>query len=570
MNNCRLLFLPLLFLSCLPNESFAVVPAVKETAQVVQPSTGAAMTEKEGNPADRPQMIQAAPRELPQMSAKMSVADGSKGRPTAGLDTDMPKPGQAAGITLRQAEQIALENNLNLLIETYNTRASQASVDRGFGLYDPTLSVDLVDGQQKDLINSQAFSGLTEVDFFNLNTALSQKLPSGAGLTLSFMNGREDISSVVVPPVNPEHTSEVSLSIVQPLLQGFGPTVTEQEILLSIKDRETSVQDLRTEVFNLLSAVRNTYYETLRTRDDLTFREASVRVAEQVLKENRARVEVGVLPKVELLEAEVGLKSRQRDLLDADRVYRNSLDQLALLLNSDQTLQPSMRLEQHEVPLDEEQGYSDSLVRRPDLQRRLRELDRIDLEKVLSEDLLKPNLDLRASYGQQGLGDGFGTSLSSLGEDDLHIWQLGLSFSYPLGNQAARSDLQRNRVRQKGKLAELQQLKAEIRTEIRLAIRQVKVARSKIEVSQSERALAEEKLEILLGRKNVGLATTRDVLEGEQDLASAQSELVTALADYNKAVTEYLRVTGQLLEHEGVRFAGELNATAEGSVFSLE
>lgn len=533
MNCCRLLFRILLALSCLQVESFAATPAPQEQAQVAKPTTAA---------------------------------------PTGQGDTspDRTIQGQTAGITLRQAEQIALANNLNLLTETYNTRATQALVDRGFGLYDPTLSVELVDGQQKDLINSQSFSGLTQVDYFNLNTALSQKLPSGAGLTLSFINGREDITSAVVPPVNPEHSSGVSLSIVQPLLQGFGPTVTEQEILLSIKDREASVQELRTEVFNLLTAVRNAYYEALRTRDDLVFREASVRLAEQVLKENRARVEVGVLPKVELLEAEVGLKSRQRDLLDADRVYRNTLDQLALLLNSDQTLQPSMRLEQQEVTLDEKQGYLDSLVKRPDLQRQLRELDRIDLEKVLSEDLLKPNLDLQASYGQQGLGDGFGNSLSSLGEDDLHAWQLGLRFSYPLGNRAARSDLQRNRVRQKGKLAELQQLKAEIRTEIRLAIRQVKVARSKIEVSQSERALAEEKLEILLGRKDVGLATTRDVLEGEQDLASAQSELVTALADYNKAVTEYLRVTGQLLEHEGVRFAGELKPSAEGSVFFLD
>jgi len=177
---------------------------------------------------------------------------------------------------------------------------------------------------------------------------------------------------------------------------------------------------------------------------------------------------------------------------------------------------------------------------------------------------------LLASYGRQGIGDGVGNSLNGLSEDDLHAWQLGLSFSYPLGNHAARSDLQRNQVRLKGKQAELQQFKAEIRTEVRLAIRQVKVASNKIDVSRSQRALAKEKLDILLGRKAVGLATTRDVLEGEQDLASSQSELVTALADYNKAVTKYLRVTGQLLEHEGVRLAGDLETNADGSVFSLD
>lgn len=496
-----------------------------------------------------------------------SLSTGSRDG-NATLSGELPQPGLA--LSLRQAEKLALQHNLNLLAETYNTRASEALVARGYGLYDPRLEVDLATGQHKQLINAQAFSGLTKSDFFNLDTVLTQRLSTGAQLSLGFFNQRADISSVVVPPVDPEHTSDLTFSLVQPLLEGFGRTVTEQEILLSIKDREASVQDLREQVFDLLTDVRNAYYEALRTRDDLAARQASVRVAEQVLKENRARVDVGVLPKVELLEAEVGLKSRQRDLLDADRAYRNALDQLALLLNSEQLVQPSMALDQPEIRLDEAAGYQHSLIWRPDLQRRLRELERLDLEQTLNQDRLKPNLDVLASYGQQGIGEGFDDSLSGIADDEQHRWQVGLSFSYPLGNRTARSDLLRSRVLAKGKLAELQQLKADIRTEIRLAIREVRVAGSKIEVSQSERSLAEEKLEILLGRKEVGLATTRDVLEGEQDLANAQSGLVTSLADYNNAITEYLRVTGLLLEHEGVRFAGVSQPDADGSAFALE
>jgi outer membrane protein len=604
MTICRLLLLALLFLPYFPDGAFAEVriglagqpelSLVKETADdpSAQPAETGAMTES--IPATSPQntaaavgTLQATTADTPEVNEQPKKVASVVESPTVEIHpavqttsasvsgestSQLSNVSAAPGISLRQAEKIALENNLNLLAETYNTRASKALVDRGRGIYDPTLRFELLSGQQKDQINSQSLPSLTpsQLDTISLTSGVTQKLPSGADLSLSFNNTRADIDSIAAPPLNPEHNSDVTLAIVQPLLQGFGKTVTEQEILLSQKDRESSVEDLRSEVFNLLAAVRNAYYETLRTRDDLAFREASVRVAEQVLKENQARVEVGVLPKVELLEAEVGLKTRQRDLLDADRVYRNALDQLALLLNSETPLQPSINLEQQEITLDEEAGFSTSLVYRPDLQRRLHELERIDLERTLSRDQLKPNLDLLASYGRQGIGDGFGDSLSGLNEDDLHAWQLGLSFSYPLGNRAARSDLQRNQVRLKGKRAELQQLKAEIRTEVRLAIRQVKVASSKIEVSKSERALAKEKLEILLGRKAVGLATTRDVLEGEQDLASAQSELVTALADYNKATTEYLRVTGQLLEHEGVRLAGDLEANADGPAFSLD
>ena len=54
-------------------------------------------------------------------------------------------------------------------------------------------------------------------------------------------------------------------------------------------------------------------------------------------------------------------------------------------------------------------------------------------------------------------------------------------------------------------------------------------------------AFAEEKLRTLLKRKEVGLATTRQVLEGEEDYALAQTDHAAALSDYNKAVTEYYK-----------------------------
>ena len=60
----------------------------------------------------------------------------------------------------------------------------------------------------------------------------------------------------------------------------------------------------------------------------------------------------------------------------------------------------------------------------------------------------------------------------------------------------------------------------------------------------------------MIKRKEVGLATTRDVLEGEEDLALARTDQIASLADYNRAVTEYLRVTGMLLESQEIRLAG--------------
>jgi outer membrane protein TolC len=263
------------------------------------------------------------------------------------------------------------------------------------------------------------------------------------------------------------------------------------------------------------------------------------------------------LPPVDILEAEFGLKERQSLLLDADREYRDGLDQLALLMSTSRPIAITDEpLGRPVLAVDEEQGVQQALAKRPDLQRRIRQLERLDLEQRLARNDLLPGLDLTASYSHKGLGSDYSDDLDDIGAGDYPNWQVGLSLSYPLGNRTARHEHRRTLLRIKGRQAELAQLQEEIRSEIRAAIRLLDVNDKKIEVASSGQAFAEEKLRILLKRQEVGLATIRQVLEGEEDLAQARTGQVAALADYNKAITRYLQVSGQLLEADGLRFQG--------------
>jgi outer membrane protein TolC len=280
-------------------------------------------------------------------------------------------------------------------------------------------------------------------------------------------------------------------------------------------------------------------------------------LAQKILKEASARVRAGVLPPVDILEAEFGLKERERLLLDADREYKDGLDRLALLMSTRQPLViADESLGKPVLSVDEEQGLQQALRKRPDLQRRIRQLERLDLEQYLARNDLLPGLDLKASYSHKGLGDGYSDNLDDISGGDYPNWQVGLSLSYPLGNRTARYEHRRTLLKIKGRQAEIAQLQEEIRSQIRAAIRLLEVNEQKIEVAASGQVFAEEKLRILLKRQEVGLNTIRDVLEGEQDLAQARTDKVAALADYNKAITRYLQVSGQLLETEGVRFQG--------------
>jgi outer membrane protein TolC len=470
--------------------------------------------------------------------------------------------------SLSDALRLALERNLDLKAQQYDTRAGDAEVKKAYGLYDPTLGVDYAEGDSRQRLNLQFFSAESKERYRRFNLGVAQKLPTGADLNLEFINFRSDQDPP--PGINPAYESDLTFSLVQPLLKGFGSTVTEQGILFAVKGREIAIEDLRETAFLTLADTRDAYFEVMRLRDTLRYREASVSLAASLLKENQARVRAGVLPRVDELEAEFGLKQRESDLLDAEREYRDGLDGIALLLN----IKGEIALSEDPVGIPElhadlPEGYRQALVKRPDVQRRLRDIERLELQSRIARNAMLPALDLGASYGHKGLGREYSDNLDDLSTDRFRNWEVGLTLSYPLGNREARNEFRRSEFERKGRQAQLGQLHNQVRTEVQAAIRLLSVSRKQIDVTTSGLAFAEEKLRTLLKRKQVGLATTRQVLEGEEDYALAQTDQAGALSDYNKAVTTYYRVTGRLLEEEHVQFVGAFDDESQ-SLLGLE
>lgn len=456
-------------------------------------------------------------------------------------------------LTLSEVLRLALERNLDLKAQQFDTRASDAEINKAYGLYDPVLDLEYAEGESRQRLNLQFFGAQSRDRYRKFNLGLGQKLPTGADLSLDFTNLRSDQDPA--PGINPSYEGEVTFSLVQPLLKGFGRTVTEQNILFAVKGREIAIEDLRESAFLVLADTRDAFFEVLRLRDNVGYRRASVALAASLLEENRARVRAGVLPRVDELEAEFGLKQRERDLLDAEREYRDGLDGLALLLD----IQGDIALTDEapgvpDIDADAVAGYGHALAKRPDVQRRMRDIERLELQSRIAHNAVLPALDLSAGYGHRGLGHEYSDNLRDLGSDDFRNWEVGLTLSYPLGNREAHHEYRRSEFERKGRVAQLARLKNLVRTEVQAAIRLLRVSRKKIDVTASQLAFAEEKLRTLLKRKEVGLATTRQVLEGEEDYALAQTDQASALSDYNKAVTEYYKVTGQLMEREHVHF----------------
>jgi outer membrane protein TolC len=142
-------------------------------------------------------------------------------------------------------------------------------------------------------------------------------------------------------------------------------------------------------------------------------------------------------------------------------------------------------------------------------------------------------------------------------------WAVGLRFSVPLGNSAARADVAAARLKASQARAGVAVLEEAAGLEIRAALRALETRRKQDEVARKGVSVAETRLSSFLKRGKLGLSTTKDVLDAEANLTQARENLSGARADFQSALTSLWKSTGELLDRHGVRIDG--NSTASGA-----
>ena len=117
----------------------------------------------------------------------------------------------------------------------------------------------------------------------------------------------------------------------------------------------------------------------------------------------------------------------------------------------------------------------------------------------------------------------------------------------PLSNALARSEVTQSRIARSQAELNHRQLLSNVTLEVRQSAADVTSARQRIDTTRVARALAEENLRNQQKRHDVGMATTKDLLDFQTRLTSARAAEVQAKIDYAIAVARWLRAQGRLL-----------------------
>lgn len=454
-------------------------------------------------------------------------------------------------LTLKEAVRMALEKNLDVRAELYNPALYEADINRGLAIYDPKFTFQT---RYDDMAEEKPTPSETVIDTqaFSTGVSLGRLFSTGATAAVSFNNSDNDTNN----PALLDHysLSGFTLSISQPLFKNRGREVTEEGIRISRISKGASLERFRAKLISTIAQVRYEYFKLYRLREELVVKQKSLDLSQTILAETRTRVQSGVLPAIEVLNAQFGVAKREKELIDAQKAVGDQLDVLRILLQ----LSAGVNIATTDNPSREayDMAEPDAIAlasSRPDILEQKKNLELNEFQSAVNKNRLEPDLSLTTSAGLNAVDRSREHNVLGVGRLDNFNWSVGLLFSYPLGNKAAENDYLKSRLKTEQTKLKIKSLEENVENEVRAALRGIRSGFKQIEVTDQGLEFAEQRLNSFIRKNQVGLATTKEVLDVETELATARNNQIAALTAYADALTRLWQVTGELLDRQGVQ-----------------
>ncbi len=457
----------------------------------------------------------------------------------------------------------ALQENQDIRLLTFNPLKSTADVLAARGEFDPVLSgnYSYSEIEQSASAQAQLYGGITSISANQMSSqaALAGKLYLGTQYTLSLDMGEEEVS---YNDFAEEWSGSLSFSLTQPLLRGRGRAANMARILQAKNSRITAESQLSIQVMTSLADVIKAYWDLVGAVDQLEVRKKSMENAENLLDVNQKRFEIGTGAAIEVVQAQAGLASRQSELISARAQIVDAEDRLKNLLNIQEThplylarLIPTDKPSPEDIDLNEAESIAIALKNRPEILSAEVTIDNAKVEERRSGNDLLPQLDITGTITQGGRDDNKKDVFDGIRERQDNSQTLGFQGSIPIGNRAARGQFQRARLDRREAELRMDKTKQDIALNIRLANRAVDTNRVLVESGGQTRALQEINLKAEEKRLELGVTTSYQVLDVEEDLTAAKSQEAQAMVNFEKALVDLRLAEGTLLTGLGIDFA---------------
>ena len=346
-------------------------------------------------------------------------------------------------LSLQDAVELALQNNLDIIVQRYNPwisdtgilKAEAGGVGSGaaggvlvgstanipFLSYDPTVTTSVSIDSRSIPINNPLTSGTgtgtsalgaLKLHTSTFNTQYAQGFHTGTTFFTTWDNTRSSSNSPA-NLFNPSVQSSIYVGFQQQLLNGFGLEVNTRNIRIAKNNRKIADLAFAQQAITTITNTITDYWELVYARENVKVQQQAVTVAEKLYNDNKKQLEIGTMAPLDVTRAESELATDRQNLIVAQTaqlqqqqvlknvIAKNPLAPNMLNLEIIPTDLPS-RPEAIEAP-SFEQAVSEAFAKRPDVQEQALNLLNGQIDVKATRNALLPIATLTAQYGSVGL-----------------------------------------------------------------------------------------------------------------------------------------------------------------------
>lgn len=467
-------------------------------------------------------------------------------------------PADVWRLSLDDAIQLAVKNNLNVVLEREAVAISARQIDLARGELEPTLDLSYRHGDFRSPPSNSIEGDASQTVDDTLTLAYRQRFATGAQLGLELDGTRtRSTSAFAANPLNLR--SSASLSVRQPLLRGFSLDLAIPRLSI-LRARLASARErgqLAITMADVVERTESAYWDVVAAlyRHDLAA--GSARRAADQLELTRRQIEAGLLPPSDLIVAESTLAQRQLAQVQAELAVAQAWDALRAVLNLPRA-QWARAILPVEPPrftpaaLTAEDALATALANRPEHAQLDLDVADAGLAVRKADNDRLPQIDLGVTGALAGQDQGYRGALSQLAGADAAGWSVMLDLSWtPLQrSSSAAASIQRSQ--QQIAIARRDQLVQTVYAEVRAALRNQESAARQVAAAARFRELAERSLELEQRKFLNGTSSNFFIAQRQEELAAAQLAELAALLDHTKAATTLAHATGVLLTERGI------------------
>ncbi|MGA7796187.1 MAG: TolC family protein [Candidatus Acidiferrales bacterium] len=530
----------------------------------------------------------------------------------------MVKDGKLS-ISLEDAVDLALQNNLAIVISRYTPWLAEASILHTLSggtptsgsvtalgtipalSFDPLVTSSFSLDQKTIPVNNPLIAGTGGSASFGTFTILnshttigdiqySQGFHTGTSFSASFDNTRGSSSSSATF-FDPFVQSNFVFLASQQLLNGFGLLANEHYIRIAKVNKSIADQTLVQQVITSITAVGNAYWELVFARGNVEVAREEIALADKTYNDNKKQVDVGTLAPLEIVQAEAQVATAQQALIVAQTTVLQ--DQLTLLnLIAKDPNSPILRTveiiptdtadvappEVEKIPL--EDLIKEATTKRPDVLQAGLQIKGDDINVRATKNALLPVLTLSGEYATEGLSGnsrlqttctpvppattctpppqiftGLATALNQQFTGVYPEYNAAINLTIPIRNRAAQANNIIATLTARSDQANYQQIVNNAAIDVHNAQITLEQARITLAAAIKTRDLDQQTLDAEQKKYQVGASTLFNIVSDQNTLAAAESAEVRARVNLVEGKVNFDRAMARTLEVYNITIA---------------